>query len=65
MASRRPGARTREGTAPITIASLPMIGIAEEPRVHGLLAANLRETDDEKASCAGSRRSDGATRCPQ
>jgi hypothetical protein len=70
MAAGRSAAHTTEGAAPI-IASLSTIGIAEQSLPQGLPAAILsvgshgaRETDDEEASCAGSRRSAGATRCP-
>ena len=61
MASFRPGAQAREGSAPHHSASVPMIGIAEEPRVQGLPATNLvagshaaRETDHERGALRGS-----------
>jgi hypothetical protein len=68
MAAGRSSAHTTEGTATV-IASVSTIGIAE--RLLGLPAAILsagsdgsRKTDDDEASCEGSRRSTGATRCP-
>ena len=70
MAAGRSSAHTTEGTATV-ITSVSTIGIAERSRPQELPAAILsagsdgaRKTDDDEASCEGSRRSTGATRCP-